>query len=359
MNLNDDIMAIRKGIREGLFSNEASVSQGIVLRILQSLGWPTYDTQIVWPEFSLEGKRVDFALCHPEKSPRIFIEVKNIGKHNTGKAEKQLFEYAFHLGIPMAILTDGPEWHFFLPAEQGHYQERRVYKLDLLERDSEEIVQRFKRYLQYESVCTASALQAAKDDYQDVKRQREIEEFMPRAWDKLITEPDDLLVELIIEKVESLCGYKPDESLVASFLSDNDLASKPFRDRPTKLPVDKPSDVGSQATPTDFKEDKGVEGYRSPFDCVDRRELPAGLADILEICLEVYENGRGYNAAVRALFERRKLRSIHTIYDKCTRAIELDTAGFKELLAEKARISGYLQSRHPKYEKEIRSCLGD
>jgi hypothetical protein len=38
----------------------------------------------------------------------------------------------------MAVLTDGQEWHFFLPTEQGDYGERRVYKLDLLERDPQE-----------------------------------------------------------------------------------------------------------------------------------------------------------------------------------------------------------------------------
>jgi hypothetical protein len=37
----------------------------------------------------------------------VFIEVKQIGRSDGG--ERQLFEYAFHRGVPMTILTDGQE----------------------------------------------------------------------------------------------------------------------------------------------------------------------------------------------------------------------------------------------------------
>ncbi len=61
-------------------TNEAAVSQGIVLRLLQAIGWPAYDTQVVWPEYSLSGRRVDFALCHPPAKPIAFVEVKQVGQ---------------------------------------------------------------------------------------------------------------------------------------------------------------------------------------------------------------------------------------------------------------------------------------
>jgi predicted type IV restriction endonuclease len=130
----DSIEAIRNGLRAGRFANEAAISQGIVLRILSELSWPAYDTTVVWPEYALQGRRVDFALCHPPGKPIVFIEVKQVGQGTD--AERQLFEYAFHLGVPLAILTTGQEWQFFLPAERGDYGERRVYKLDLLVRAS-------------------------------------------------------------------------------------------------------------------------------------------------------------------------------------------------------------------------------
>lgn len=133
-------------------------------------------------------------------------------------ADRQLFEYAFHSGVPVAVLTDGQEWGFYLPGEQGRYDERRVYKLDLLEREIEEAVSRLERYLQYERVCSGEALKSARADYQNVARGREIEATLPRAWESLLEEPDSLLLELLAEKVEDLCGYKPDLDLCSEFL---------------------------------------------------------------------------------------------------------------------------------------------
>jgi len=219
VKLKDQIFQISQDIKAGKFVNEASVSQGIVLRLLQALGWQIFDSEIVSPEYSVEGRRVDYALCHPRTKPIVFVEVKQVGKAEG--AERQLFEYAFHNGVPMAILTDGQEWHFYLPGEQGKYQERRVYKLDILERDIEESTKRFERYLKFDAVSEGRAIEAARKDYKNVARTRQIKGTLPLAWEKLIDENDELLIELIADKVESLCGYKPDPDTVANFLSQD------------------------------------------------------------------------------------------------------------------------------------------
>ena len=52
MNLQDHILEIQNGIGTGLYQNEAAVSQGIVLRLLQSLGWPIHNTLRVLPRVS-------------------------------------------------------------------------------------------------------------------------------------------------------------------------------------------------------------------------------------------------------------------------------------------------------------------
>jgi hypothetical protein len=223
MNLRDRIDDIRGAIRSGRFGNEASISQGIVLPLLQSLDWPIFDTSIVSPEYALEGSRADYALCHPAGKPIAFIEVKRLGQSDG--AEKQLFEYAFHKGVQLAILTDGQEWNFFLPAEQGDYGERRVYKLDIVEREIEESVRRLTRYLMYESVRGGEAIDAARDDYRNAARQRQMIDTMPHAWASLLQDGDELLLELLADRVESLCGYKPDADAVANFLKTRVIAS--------------------------------------------------------------------------------------------------------------------------------------
>jgi len=215
MGITDHIERIIVGIRKGSFISEAAVSQGIVMPILNELGWPVYNTAIVIPEYSLEGRKVDYALCHPENRPAVFIEVKKVGF--TQSADRQLFEYAFHVGVPMAILTDGQEWSFYLPGEQGRYDERRVYKIDFLERSPDEAKDRLIRYLNFERVCSGEALQAARSDYQNVARDREIRTTLPKAWNMLLTEQDSILLELLAEKVEDICGYKPDLDTCSQF----------------------------------------------------------------------------------------------------------------------------------------------
>ncbi len=215
MEIINHLNKVKEKLHQGTYTSEASVSQGILLPALHSLGWPVFDTSVVVPEYSLEGRRVDYALCHPSNRPAVFVEVKKVGL-SIG-ADRQLFEYAFHVGVPMAILTDGQEWSFYLPGEQGRYDERRVYKIDLLERNTKEAGERLSRYLNYKSVCSGEALQAARSDYLNVARDREIEITLPKAWTALIEERDSLLLDLLADKVEDICGYKPDLDTCGNF----------------------------------------------------------------------------------------------------------------------------------------------
>ena len=225
MTLEDDLADIIDRIKEGRFGNEAAVSLGIVVRLLSGMSWPTHDPTVVSPEHPLGGDRVDFALCHPPGRPIVLIEVKR-DDEGSG-ADRQLFRYAVHHGVPLAVLTTGRLWHFFLPGERGNYDERRVYKLDLLERDPAEGAARLRRYLAYQDVCSGAAVEAARADYRDIAKGQQIRGTLPEAWAKLVEEGDELLVELVADKVESLCGYKPDPDTVATFLAEIIRSSPP------------------------------------------------------------------------------------------------------------------------------------
>lgn len=222
MTLPDHLAEIADRLRRNEYANEASISGGIVLRVLEALGWPIYDPQVVFREFSVKGRRVDFALCHPTGKPRVFVEVKQPGQARG--ADQQLFEYAFHDGVPMALMTDGREWHVYVPAGAGSYDERRVYLLDLLERTPEEAAERLRRYLAYDRVRTEEAVRAARDDYDRIARSREGERHLPEAWQRLLADPEADLVALLAEKVEALCGVRPDDARVTAFLQKQNAA---------------------------------------------------------------------------------------------------------------------------------------
>jgi predicted type IV restriction endonuclease len=101
------------------------------LRIFQSLGWDTWDTATVWPEYQTGEGRADFALCHPASKPAILIEVKQPGKAED--AVRQALSYAFHVGVPFVVLSDGRTWSFYLPAEQGSYADALRNNMDAAE----------------------------------------------------------------------------------------------------------------------------------------------------------------------------------------------------------------------------------
>jgi predicted type IV restriction endonuclease len=123
MTLKEHIDDISNQLKQGAFANEAEVSQYIIIRVLEVLGWPRYTPKVIIPEYGVEGQRVDFALCHPPGKPRVFIEVKQVG--NLDGAEEQLFGYAFREGVPIAILTDGQKWQFFHSTGEGRYRDVR------------------------------------------------------------------------------------------------------------------------------------------------------------------------------------------------------------------------------------------
>jgi hypothetical protein len=211
------IERIRERLAQSAYPNEAAISHGVVTPILNALGWDSADPTQLAPEYPIPQRgRVDFALFGLGHTPAVFIEVKGIGRAFEG--DRQLFEYAFHKGVPLCVLTDGREWSFYVPSGQGSYEDRRVYKLHLDDREPEECQRIFTRYLARDRVRDRSAFEDAQRDYRDAAGRREAATALPRAWEDLLTNPEDLLLDIVSDKAEALCGFKPAASDVISFL---------------------------------------------------------------------------------------------------------------------------------------------
>lgn len=204
-------------LEAGRLTNETAVRETAVLPILQSIGWDIFDPDLVAREFPLGPGRVDYALATRAGAPSVILEVKR-NLEAADQADQQLFRYAFEAGVPLAVLTDGKEWAFYLPSGHGSYAERRFYKLDLAERSEAEALQRLQRYIGFATVSSGAYRRRAEEDYQKLRDSRMAIEALPLAWKQIVQDRDSLLFDLIAERAEDICGVRPPPEAVEEFL---------------------------------------------------------------------------------------------------------------------------------------------
>jgi predicted type IV restriction endonuclease len=197
--------------------DEITTKQKIILQILAFLEWNIFSDEVV-PEYSVEGKRVDYSLRLTNRN-LVFIEIKK-PKEELQQHERQLLDYAFRLGVEIAILTNGITWWFYLPTKPGDWNSRKFYTIDLSEQEIKSCAERLIEFLSKEKVRTGEAVKAAEKVHKSRVRKNTIDQTLPESWNKLISEPDSLLIDLLVESTEKLCGYRPEAIDVQTFLKD-------------------------------------------------------------------------------------------------------------------------------------------
>ena len=220
--------------------DEAATKQAVILPLLHQLGWNTYNIDEVTPEFSVENRRVDYAL-RLNNTNEVFLEVKKAGEDLEGFQE-QLLDYSFRQGVELAVLTNGKTWWFYLPTKKGDWKTRKFYTIDIVQQEPEDVVERFIDLLSRNNVQTGKALQYAESIYKGKQKKKLIEETIPEAWNKIITEPDSLLIDLLCETTEKTCGFKPEIDEITRFLKtyEGRFLISPEEEVPEKPPKPKP-----------------------------------------------------------------------------------------------------------------------
>jgi predicted type IV restriction endonuclease len=215
MEISNSIQAI-KALQGTASYDEITTKQTIVLQLFQALGWNIFSTGEVLPEFAVESRRVDYCLRSNGKN-YVFVEVKKPAEE-LGKHEQQLLDYAFKQGIKLAVLTNGITWWFYLPLLGVQWKERRFYTIDIIEQESAAISLRFIELLGKDNVLSGKAIAAADVIHQNKQKARTIERTLPEAWNKMIGEPDQLLVEILLDTTEKMCGFRPQAKDIGDFL---------------------------------------------------------------------------------------------------------------------------------------------
>jgi predicted type IV restriction endonuclease len=260
--MKDDLLKFVEQIRSNPNKvrayDEAATKQGIILRLLHLLGWNTFDTDEVKPEYCIEGKRVDYALAINTRN-EVFIEVKRPSQ-DLEHHEKQLLDYSFHLGVDIAVLTNGLLYWFYLPTAKGSWTKRRFYTIDLISQDPNEITSKFIDIIAKHNVVSGDSIKESRRIFESKLKKSIVYETLPDAWNKIIGEPESLLIDMLSETTERLCGYKPEETAVKRFLLQNlgQLRIKEIRMEPVpELP--QPESMLAQIKPTYISTDRKLE----------------------------------------------------------------------------------------------------
>ena len=232
--LTHHILAIRQGLNRGDYVSEAGISDGVVRRLLEAVGWPRYDQRIVYPQFPVENRKVDYALCNPPSHPVVLLEVKTVGGADD-KAEQQLFGYCYKKEVKIGVLTDGPTWNLYYPHGEGGFVDRLFCKLNLVDEDENSIAETFVQYFAFEAVTSGKAFERARSTYVSYQWQRRFSS----VWDKMTDEPDPDLVSLFRRKVSDKGESRPDRQAVVAFLKQRGVEESAkgaiTRETPTEI----------------------------------------------------------------------------------------------------------------------------
>ena len=196
--------------------DESATKQSVVLRLLSLCGWNPFDPSQVVPEYTVGTRRVDYAL-RPGSANAVFIEVKRPSE-NLENHQQQLLEYCFQEGVKLATLTNGRAWWLYLPLQSGGWEQRRFSTIDLAAQEPDIVEQWFMRFLSQEEVISGRAVSDAEALVQSQQRAEVTTKTIVQAWNQIVETPDEILVDLISETTESICGFKPDPELVEQFL---------------------------------------------------------------------------------------------------------------------------------------------
>ena len=295
-----------RGFNDILSFGETQAKRSIIEPICDSLDWDTSDPDEVRLEYSTSsGGRIDYALLN-NKKPIILLEAKKPAESLDNHGE-QVLRYAFDIGAPLAVLTNGIEWWLYLPREDGHWEERKFYTIDILAQEIDSVCDRLIEFLDKDNVISGNAVNNAKKMRKSREGKQKIQATLPEVWEEIINEPNEFLVDLLIEETERKCGFKPSEQQAKDFISK----------------ITRPVDV----LPVRTRRQPASGATKRPLGRKRYKQFPDYVIPVLKLM----ENGMSHNDAFNQIAD--KLDVTYTaVNTQCTRCLKISTQEFVELV---------------------------
>jgi len=263
--------------------SEEATKMKYILAALSHLGWSTYNLDEVFPEHDTGGGRVDYALRY-KNANKVFIEAKKVGEPLEDH-QPQLLKYSFEFGVKIAVLTNGLTWWFYLPLHEGDWEQRRFYTIEINDQNAEDITDKFNDFLSQKNVISGKAITNAEAIYKSKQRNDLVKESLPKAWEKVVSEPDELLVKLISETAENLCGFRPEDKAVKKFIAAELKPGKAIITPKPVKPIIKPKTKTTKPVgPKMNYTGKSIESFSfqgTKYEMTKWRELLTTVCDIM------------------------------------------------------------------------------
>ena len=139
-------------------ANEATLQQYVVLPILRALEWDDVNltSMEIIPEYQVESRRADYALhIKQDQNPVVLIECKRWNQP-IARNEEQICFYAYSGNIPLAIITNGKLWRFYLSRWEASSLSDRIFcETDIEEREA--AISYLEKYLLKSNVASGEA----------------------------------------------------------------------------------------------------------------------------------------------------------------------------------------------------------
>lgn len=199
---------------EDLGRGESATRMWAVRPILEALGWRFVPDEVV-PKDRDDGGSAYYCLRGGGRNLAL-VDVRRAGADLSGEQERTLASAAGE-EAPLAVLTDGLAWLFYLPERTDGGDPQPFRRADCREEDAARAAAGLERFLGREALRGGAALEAARAEYDRRERARAA---LDAAWEHMLSDPGGLVRDLLAETAREQSGADPDPEAVSGFLRE-------------------------------------------------------------------------------------------------------------------------------------------
>ena len=210
-----------------LGQSEIATRMWAVHPILEALGWRLHAPDEFVPKHPAAGGSPYYCLRGGGRTLAL-IEARRAGADLAGERQR-IPSSSAEEGAPLAALTDGLTWLFYLPERMDPDDPQPFFRVDCRGQDPARAAAGLERFLGREASLGGSALAAARDEAGRRERERAA---LDAAWEHMLGDPDGLVRDLLAETARE-AGAEPDRETLSDFLRakrEGDARRQPRRD---------------------------------------------------------------------------------------------------------------------------------